>query len=74
METPEQHNRRKFPELMARLDRLSANRCAPGVEERAAEMLTALVGSYSDTALRVATDWLKQEARLATPTAPGEKA
>jgi len=38
--------------------------------DRAREMLTELVGPvFSDTALRVATDWLKQEARLATPSA-----
>jgi hypothetical protein len=36
------------------------------VEGRAREMLQELIGNrYSDTALRVATDWLKQEHRLA---------
>ncbi len=42
---------------------------AETVGDRAKEMLTALVGPvFSDTALRVATDWLKQERRLATPS------
>ncbi len=37
------------------------------VEHRASEMLGDLIGTrYSDTTLRVATDWLKQERRLAS--------
>jgi hypothetical protein len=40
---------------------------AAGVEDRAREMLGDLVGPYfSSTTLRVATDWLKQEARITT--------
>lgn len=41
------------------------------IETRAREMLCELVGNhYSGTTLRVATDWLKRERRLANPTPP----
>jgi hypothetical protein len=40
---------------------------AAGIEGRAREMLADLIGrNVSDTTLRMATDWLKQEARITT--------